>query len=119
MSVLSRSIVNGAQYDGEDLPYNKWGWPKYTWFQKRLKGGSMTNHRNYLQEAYDIAESKTSELGLRYLPEAAHIRALVEVIENQKRILEGISKELDGILKQFREIHEVYSENDFKVSLTD
>jgi len=79
----------------------------------------MTINRNYLQEAFDIAESKTSELGLRYLPEAAHIKALVDVIKDQKRFLESIQKEIIDTLDEAKRFMEVYSEIDFKVGLTD
>jgi len=85
----------------------------------------MTINRNYLQEAFDIAESKTSELGLRYLPEAAHIKALVDVIKDQKHFLESIHKEIMATLKEaettVKQKMLAYedSKNDFKVGLTD
>ncbi|HEY7558624.1 MAG TPA: hypothetical protein VIH18_27855 [Candidatus Binatia bacterium] len=31
-----QSEANGCFYDGDDLPYNIWAWPKNTWFQERL-----------------------------------------------------------------------------------
>ena len=86
----------------------------------------MTCHRNYLSEAYDIAESKTGELGMKWLPGAAHIRALVEVINSQNRILEGmgdvleeVGKQVKDTLKECRPVKKVYSEDELKVGLTD
>jgi hypothetical protein len=35
--VFSQSKVNGAFYQGEDLPGYKWEWPKNTYFQRRLR----------------------------------------------------------------------------------
>ena len=34
--VFMQSKVNGAVYDGERLPQQKWSWPKNTYFQHRL-----------------------------------------------------------------------------------
>jgi hypothetical protein len=35
--VFSQSKVNGAFYDGEELPGYKWEWPKDTYLQRRLR----------------------------------------------------------------------------------
>ena len=35
--VFMQSKVNGATYDGEQLPQQKWNWPKNTYFQHRLR----------------------------------------------------------------------------------
>lgn len=40
--ILLQSKVNGAPYHGEELPRNKWEWPKNTYLQRRL---------HYLQES--------------------------------------------------------------------
>ena len=34
--VFSQSKVNGAPYNGEQLPGRIWDWPKHTYLQKRL-----------------------------------------------------------------------------------
>jgi hypothetical protein len=34
--ILLQSKANGCFYDGDELPYNIWAWPKNTWFQERL-----------------------------------------------------------------------------------
>jgi hypothetical protein len=35
--VFSQSKVNGAFYDGEELPGYKWNWPKDTYLQRQLR----------------------------------------------------------------------------------
>jgi hypothetical protein len=35
--IFSLSKVNGAPYDGDQLPANPWSWPKFTAFQQRLQ----------------------------------------------------------------------------------
>ena len=35
--VFLQSKVNGAQYDGEELPGRNWNWPKDTYLQRRLQ----------------------------------------------------------------------------------
>jgi hypothetical protein len=35
--VFVQSKVNGASYDGEELPGQVWSWPKNTYFQRRLQ----------------------------------------------------------------------------------
>lgn len=59
-----------------------------------------TGYRNYLKEAYEIAEDKKTSLGLRWLPEANHIQALVAVIENQRCALEEMNEDIRGVLKE-------------------
>jgi hypothetical protein len=34
--VFLQSKVNGAAYDGEQLPRRRWKWPKDTYFQHRV-----------------------------------------------------------------------------------
>ena len=34
--IFLQSRVNNSGYDGDDLPAQKWDWPRGTWFQKRL-----------------------------------------------------------------------------------
>jgi len=34
--IFLQSKVNGAAYNGEDLPGRNWDWPKDTYLQKRL-----------------------------------------------------------------------------------
>jgi hypothetical protein len=34
--IFLHSRVNNSGYDGDDLPAQKWDWPRGTWFQKRL-----------------------------------------------------------------------------------
>jgi hypothetical protein len=34
--VFSQSKVNGAPYNGEELPGRNWNWPKDTYLQRRL-----------------------------------------------------------------------------------
>jgi hypothetical protein len=34
--ILLQSEANGCFYDGDELPYSIWAWPKDTWFQERL-----------------------------------------------------------------------------------
>jgi hypothetical protein len=34
--ILLQSEANGCVYDGDELPFNIWAWPKNTWFQERL-----------------------------------------------------------------------------------
>ena len=35
--VFLHSKVNGAAYDGEQLPRRNWNWPKDTYLQQRLR----------------------------------------------------------------------------------
>jgi hypothetical protein len=35
--VFLNSKVNGATYDGEQLPRRSWNWPKNTYLQQRLR----------------------------------------------------------------------------------
>jgi hypothetical protein len=35
--VFLHSKVNGAAYDGEQLPRRNWNWPKDTYFQQRVR----------------------------------------------------------------------------------
>ena len=35
--IFSQSKVNGATYNGEQLPGRNWDWPKDTYFQRRLQ----------------------------------------------------------------------------------
>ena len=35
--VFLQSKVNGARYNGEDLPGRTWEWPKDTYLQRRLQ----------------------------------------------------------------------------------
>jgi hypothetical protein len=35
--VFAQSRVNGAVYDGDELPGYKWNWPKNTYLQRRLR----------------------------------------------------------------------------------
>jgi hypothetical protein len=35
--VFAQSKVNGAFYDGEELPGYKWSWPTDTYLQRRLR----------------------------------------------------------------------------------
>ena len=78
----------------------------------------MTCHRNYLYEAYKIAESTDTEIGMPRLPERRHITALVEVIENQRLELYNIGKVIirlfDKLEADLEPIENVYSEDDFK-----
>ena len=34
-SVFTQSPVNDGYYDEDDLPHQRWEWPKATWFQAR------------------------------------------------------------------------------------
>lgn len=34
--ILSQSKANGGFHQDENLPQQNWGWPKNTWFQRRL-----------------------------------------------------------------------------------
>ena len=34
--IFLQSRVNNGGYDGDDLPAQKWEWPRGTWFQERL-----------------------------------------------------------------------------------
>ena len=35
--IFLQSKVNGAAYNGEDLPGRTWNWPKHTYLQRRLR----------------------------------------------------------------------------------
>jgi hypothetical protein len=35
--IFLQSKVNGASYNGEDLPGRNWNWPKNTYLQRRLR----------------------------------------------------------------------------------
>lgn len=37
LQVFGNSKVNGAPYDGENLPVHAWAWPKGTYLQSRLR----------------------------------------------------------------------------------
>ena len=34
-SIFTQSPVNDGYYDEDDLPHQRWEWPKATWFQAR------------------------------------------------------------------------------------
>lgn len=36
-SIFLQSKVNGAAYNGEELPGRSWNWPKNTYLQRRLR----------------------------------------------------------------------------------
>ena len=41
-SIFLQSKVNGAPYNGEDLPGRSWNWPKNTYLQRRLRRAQVS-----------------------------------------------------------------------------
>lgn len=46
--IFLRSKVNGARYNGEELPGRNWKWPKNTYLQRRL------HQAKYLEPAANL-----------------------------------------------------------------
>ena len=44
--VFSQSKVNGAPYNGEQLPGRVWDWPKDTYLQRRLRKSKWHQTKN-------------------------------------------------------------------------
>lgn len=47
--IFLRSKVNGAKYNGEELPGRNWKWPKNTYLQRRLHKAKYLEPADNLQ----------------------------------------------------------------------
>ena len=75
--IFLQSRVNKSGYDGDDLPAQKWDWPRGTWFQKRL------HHlrAKFLAERVKVAEAvygqfRNGVFRLRRLPLGSSLPSL-------------------------------------------
>lgn len=63
--VFLQSKVNGAPYQGEELPQHRWNWPQDTCFQRRLRALKGTRirsraeiERNLFREIFEVEHRK-------------------------------------------------------------
>ena len=50
--IFLQSRANGAAYDKDGLPVQKWAWPQETWLQKRLRYLQENKNREIFQRNF-------------------------------------------------------------------
>jgi hypothetical protein len=65
--IFLQSRANGAAYDEDGLPVQKWAWSRETWLQRRLrylqKNKKSANISAQLQTGLEIARQGASQSG--------------------------------------------------------